>query len=233
MRRVLHLVMALMLLGRIGTSAARREHDVLEDTFQWVPGAWAEYELIQGATNAPVRFRMAITGLDTSTVPSEAWVEVGIGPTNGAMLVTRMKVEVANSGPGEPLEAVMQFPGSDPIAVPRKHLKSGKTSGTAASRWTSTAVHPTWSNITWMGRELIATEITATNSTGARSRVLVSSNAPPLCIVSACSSNREMRLVEWGSDAKSAIIGEPVGLMRWIWRQVRGGTPNKVHAESP
>ena len=224
MRQVLSLALFLVLVAHVSVGATERQQDTmfLQDTFCWVPGAWAEYHLVRGSTSTPLRFRMAITELDTSSVPAKAWVEVGIGPTNGAMIITRMKLEANDSGPGDPLEAIMQLPGSDPIAVPRKHLKSGKASGTRALRWTCTSAQPAWSNMTWLGQEITVAEMTATNSTGARSTVFVSSNVPPLCIVSASATNMEMRMVAWGGNATSSIAGKPVGLLRWIWRQIRG-----------
>jgi len=32
----------------------------------------------------------------------------------------------------------------------------------------------------------------------------------------------EMRLVRWGDRAESQVTGKPVGIMRWIWRHIRG-----------
>jgi hypothetical protein len=147
-------------------------------------------------------------------------MEIEVYTNDQPTVVTRVLVPDTGNGPGDVQKAYVQIPAYRPFEVPRKYLKPDpKNKQDAVGQFVKydLASTPAEKEITWKGRKLKATTVDATDAQGQPTTVTISTEAPPLCVVKMDSPGAKMELLDWGTNAKTKIVGKPVGLWRWVW----------------
>jgi hypothetical protein len=188
--------------------------------FRFVPGSWGLYKL--KSADDPQEYKMWFAILDEVKQPKGKayWMEIEVYTNDQPAVVTRVLVPDTGEGPGDALKAYVQIAGYRPFEVPRKYLKTDpkKTQG-QVGQFTKYDLSetPAVKSIQWKGRKLMATTVDATDAQGKPTQITISMEAPPLCVVKLDSPQAKMELLDWGTNAKTKIVGKPVGLWRWVW----------------
>jgi len=188
--------------------------------FRFVPGTWGMYKLT-GTGDTP-ESKMVFSVLDEvkQRKGKAYWMEIEVYTNDQPAVVTRVLVPDTGEGPGDALKAYVQIIGYRPFEVPRKYLKPNpkkKQEQVGQFLKYDLAGTPKEKTIQWKGRSLKATTVDATDAQGNPTTVTISMEAPPLCIVKLDSPEAKMELLDWGTGAKTKIVGKPVGLWRWVW----------------
>lgn len=202
---------------------------VVGDMFQFVEGAWAEYEILDKSENTTFILRMAILGqvdARTSTFgrrQPHRWLEIDVQmPDQPRVVINYLALETPQ-GPGDPNEMIIQIEGfRDPIRFGRAWLRGNKDEIVDADyEWVRQEVDE--EVIIHGNRSFTAWRVQAQAEDGTTVEAVVSEDLPPFGLYFAETTDQRMTLRDWGLGAGSTITGEPIGLTRWISRQIREG----------
>ncbi len=193
---------------------------MLSEEFRFVPGSWGLYRLKSTGEVAEAQMYFAILDEVKQRKGTAYWMEVEVSVKGQPTVVTKILAPDTGNGPGDAKKAYVQISGYRPFEVPRKYLnpnpkKNQPTVGQYARY--DLLGEPKQIDLTWKGRALKAMTVDAKDSEGRPTSILLSLEAPPLCLVKVDSPEADMELLDWGMNAKTKIVGKPVGLWRWIW----------------
>lgn len=199
------------------------------DVFQFVEGAWAEYEVLDKSDNSTLVLRMSILGQERarssmfSRRQTYRWLEIDVRIPDEPRAVINYLAEETDEGPGAPNQMILQIEGfRDPIRFGRMWLRgSDEPVVDAAYEWTRQDVAE--EVITHGDRSFTAWRVQAEAEDGTTAEAVVSEELPPFGLYFAETNEQRMTLLDWGMGAESTITGEPIGLTRWIARQIREG----------
>ncbi|MBN1268406.1 MAG: hypothetical protein JXB04_02375 [Kiritimatiellae bacterium] len=188
--------------------------------FRFVSGSWAVY-LLKGRDD-PQEQKLYFAVLDEVKQRGGTawWIEMEVYTNDQPAVVTRMLVPDTGAGPGDAQKAYVQIAGYRPFEVPRKYLRPDprrqqEQVGEFANY--DLAGRPAEQTIQWKGRSLKAATVDLTDAEGGPTTIVISEDAPPLCVVKLDSPDMKMELADWGAGAETKIVGQPVGMWRWIW----------------
>lgn len=215
------------LMGSVARAAEKQDPmqgqkpiPMVSGEFRFVPGSWGLYKL--KSADDPQEYKMYFAILDEvkQRKGKAYWMEIEVYTNDQPAVVTRVLVPDTGEGPGDALKAYVQITGYRPFEVPGKYLKPDpkkNQDGVGQFVKYDLAGQPEAKEITWKGRKLKATTVDATDAQGQPTTVTISTEAPPLCVVKMDSPQAKMELLDWGTGAKTKIVGKPVGLWRWVW----------------
>ncbi len=204
---------------------------IVGEVFQFVEGSWAEYEVLDKSDHSTFILRMSILGQERvrpsmfSRQQTYRWLEIDVKMPDEPRTVINYLAEETDEGPGDPNEMILQIEGfRDPIRLGRMWLRGSNESVVdAAYEWTRQDVGE--EVITHGDRSFTAWRVQAEAEDGTTVEAVVSEELPPFGLYFAETHEQRMTLLDWGMGAESTITGEPIGLARWIARQVREGVP--------
>lgn len=202
---------------------------VVGDVFQFVEGAWGEYEILDKTENTTFTLRMSILNAENvrrtlfSRQRPYRWLEFEIELPDEPKVVVKYLARETSQGPGEPHEMILQIEDfKDPLRLGRMWLRGNQEDVVNDEyEWVRQQVDE--EEITHAGRTFSAWRVQAEAEDGSIVEAIVSEELPPFGLYFAETSTQRMRLLDWGMEAQSKITGQPIGLSRWIARQVREG----------
>ncbi|GEM_PF-1990877 len=208
---------------------------VVGDMFQFVEGAWAEYEVLDKADNTTHTLRMSILGQEQvrrtifSRRRAYRWLELDVRVPDEPRVVINYLARETSEGPGEPHEMILQIEDfEDPIRLGRRWLRGGDEEVVDADyEWIRQEADE--EIITHGDRSFTAWRVQAEAEDGTTVEAVVSEELPPFGLYFVETAEQRMTLRDWGMGAQSTITGEPIGLSRWIARQVRGHGQKDLH----
>ena len=187
--------------------------------FRFQPGTWGVYDVQSKGTAETYRVYFAVLEEVAQRKGQAFWIEIEVATTSTPAVVTRILTPVTTNGPGDAMEAIVQVTGYRPFTVPHRYLKpdpKGKGEQVGQFIRFSMPANPTFKTIDWRGRNVQAVDVRVTDPQNRPVQVLISEEAPPLCILRFDGPDATMDLLDWGVSAKTKITGKPVGLLRWI-----------------
>lgn len=194
---------------------------MLGSEFRFAPGSWALYKLAGKESAEAHKMYFAVLDEVKQRKGKKAyWMEIEVYTNDQPAVVTRLLVPDTGEGPGDAQKAYVQIAGYRPFEVPRKYLKPNpkkKQEGVGQFMKYDLSGEPREKTLQWKGRSLKAATVKARDAKGNPTEVTVSLEAPPLCIVTLDSPDTKMELLDWGTGAKTKIVGKPVGMWRWVW----------------
>lgn len=209
--------------------AARAQQDPMQgqtpmpmvgQEFRFVPGSWGLYKLSSAESPQEQKIRFSILDEVKQRKGKAYWMEIEVFTNDQSAVITKILVPDTGEGPGDAQKAYVQIAGYRPFEVPRKYLKPDpKKQQDSVGQFAKfdLAGQPKEKTIAWKGRKLKATTVDAVDAQGRPTQVTISLEAPPLCVVKLDSPDAKMELLDWGTGAKTRIVGKPVGLWRWVW----------------
>lgn len=188
------------------------------DAFQFVPGAWASYDVLDKAKNE--RYRMWIATLEKSSKRKDAsWMEIAVDMAKAPPVVTRFLVLETPKGPGDLLDVVVQMQGYSPFTVPRKYYTGeAREVGDFASAQTLKRVAER--TLRLGDRDIKVVDVEALDPDGNTVTATVSEAVLPIGVVVADANGVAMTLTDWGDAAKSRVEGAPMNFYLWLLKQV-------------
>ncbi|HNU84522.1 MAG: hypothetical protein QM256_10635 [Pseudomonadota bacterium] len=192
---------------------------IVEDVFQFTPGAWSDYLIHDRSKQEYYRMSIAtLERLDRNGKPC-SWMEIGVTPEKEPPVVTRLLVEQTKTGPGEIYEVIVQVRGYAPFTVPESFFRGedkdvGNVKSTAVAKRIERRVIPV------AGRSVRAWDVEAVDAAGDVTAALVSEEVAPIGVILAESPQVDMVLSDWGTGAKSKIEGTPVNFYVWLMMQM-------------
>ncbi len=202
---------------------------VVGDMFQFVEGAWAEYEIFDKIQDTTFTMRMSVLGPQQvrrtwfSRRRPYRWLEFDVHMPGEPRVLINYLARETPEGPGEPHEMIIQIEEfENPIRLRRRWLRGNEDEIVDAGyEWTRQRVDE--EAITHGDRSFSAWRVQAKAEDGTTVEAVVSEELPPFGLYFAETPEQRMTLRDWGTDARSTITGQPLGLTRWIARQVREG----------
>ena len=210
---------------------------IVDGAFQFVEGAWAEYDMLDKPRDQAYVLRVSVLGTEQarrtwlSRRRTYRWMEFDVRMPDQPRVVVKSLARERSGGPGEVREMIIQLENYEhPIRLGRTWLRRNQEPMVNESyTWTEHRVEE--KDVTHAGRTFTAWQVESTAEDGTRVEAWVSEALPPLGIYITETPDLRMQLRDWGMDARSAITGEPLGLTRWIYRQVREGMPETEQAQ--
>jgi hypothetical protein len=199
---------------------------VLKDTFQFVPGTWADYTVFDKEKNEPYRFYIAALKRETVGGQSGIWLEIEAETKDAPLVITDIFAEETKDGPGKIFKAVIQIKGMSPFIVPKKYLE-GKDQAVGTYEAAQIVKRLEQKKIVHNGRTIDTLLVEAQDKEGRKTTATVSVQIPPIAIYAAETDDIRMTLNDWGVGARTRIEGEPIGFMFWLIEQVANGLVKK------
>lgn len=186
---------------------------LIGDTFQFTPGSWATYTLYDKAEDAYYTMTMSILESVRKNGKDAAWMEIEI-ETDKELVVTRLLTEKTKAGPGEMYEVVVYIHGMAPFTIPEKWLKDEekKVGDFKVSQVQSRVAQR---SIRFGGYPLDVFDVDAVDEKGAPVAATVSLGVAPIGILMADTKEMAMYLEDWGTGARTRVVGTPVGFIEW------------------
>lgn len=202
---------------------------IVGDVFQFIEGAWAEYEVLDKANDSTLILRMSVLGQERarpsmfSRRQTYRWLEIDVKIPDQPRAVINLLAEETDEGPGDPNQMILQIEGfNDPIRFGRMWLRGSDDPVVDAEyEWTRQDVGE--EVITRGDHSFTAWRVQAEAEDGTTVEAVVSEDLPPFGLYFVETNEQRMTLRDWGMGAQSTITGEPIGLARWIARQLREG----------
>lgn len=226
--RVLALLMMVCLIPSpaLGQQVAGQAPMLLVgDQFQFTPGTWATYILHDKRDDTYSTLTMSVLESVRHNGQDSAWIELKV-ETAAELVVTRLLANKTPSGPGEVFEAIVYVHGLQPFRIPQRWLKGDEQEVGKASRAVITAKAAP-RQMTFGGRVLEVIDVDATDETGARVVATVSAGVAPMGILTVDSTEIGMYLEDWGTGARTGIVGKPVSFVEWTATMVARGIAGK------
>jgi len=109
---------------------------IVEDVFQFTPGAWSDYLIHDRSKQEYYRMSIAtLERLDRNGKPC-SWMEIGVTPEKEPPVVTRLLVEQTKTGPGRSTRSSFRSGATRPSLSPRA------SSGARTRTWATSRVRP-------------------------------------------------------------------------------------------
>jgi len=212
--------------GETQAGAGQPAMMMVGEVFQFIPGTWAEYELFD--LGAEKTFTMRVSMLESEQVRRRLfsrrrtyhWMEIAITQPDEPRVTVKVLAQETPEGPGEQHEAVVQVEGfENPIRLSRRRLaKSDDEILSTGLTWVQTQLGK--EEMTHLGRTFTAWTLQAEDAEGRTMSAVVSEDLPPFGLYQVETPEMRMVLTDWGTGATSAIEGRPLGLCRWILKQI-------------
>ncbi|MCF7838499.1 MAG: hypothetical protein K9N49_07695 [Candidatus Marinimicrobia bacterium] len=203
---------------------------IVGDMFQFVEGAWAEYDILDKIQDRTLILRMSILGQEQvrrslfSRRRAYRWLEFDVQMPDEPRVVVKYLARETAQGPGEPHEMILQIEEyENPIRLGRRWLQGNEEEEFVDSDYVWIRQQAGEERITHGGRTFSAWRVQSQAEDGITVEAIVSDELPPFGLYFAETPEQRMTLRDWGTEARSAITGEPLGLARWIFRQVQAG----------
>ena len=198
---------------------------VIDDAFQFNPGAWADYQMYDKAKQESYRMKFATLTRESRQGRPHIWMEIDIAMPDQPRVVTRILAEETKAGPGDPQEVIVQMDGHKPFTVPQSFLKDddqevGQIQGYGNVKKLENR------HLTVNGRSFSVWHIQAEADDGTEMTAEVSEELPPLGIFKAETPEMTMTLLDWGMGAQTAIQGTPMNFWMWIIDQIGSALSN-------
>ena len=193
---------------------------LIGDSFQFIKGAWASYQVVDQAKGE--QYRMWIATLDKKDrgkKPS-SWMEVEVEMPGHPVVVTRFLVRETKQGPGDLLDVIVQMKGYSPFKVPEKYYKGEKNKEVGKFEVAQTVTRLAERTMSLRGRELTVVDVEALDRQGGTLKATVSESVPPIGLVAADANGVKMQLDDWGMAATSHIEGTPINFYLWLMKQI-------------
>ncbi len=202
---------------------------IVGDVFQYIEGAWAEYDVLDKTDDTAYILRMSILGQEQvrrtwfSRRRPHRWLEIDVQMPEEPRVVINVLARETSGGPGDPREMILQIEGyDDPIRFGRMWLRgSDEEIVDADYEWTRQDVDE--EIITHGDRSFTAWRVQSKADDGTTVEAVVSEDLPPFGLYFVETNEQRMSLRDWGLGAQSSITGQPIGLTRWIARLMRSG----------
>ncbi len=206
---------------------------IVGDVFQFIEGSWAEYEILDKTDDSTYILRMSILGQEHvrrtwfSRRRPYRWLEIDVRIPDDPRVVINYLARETSDGPGDPREMILQIEGfDDPLRLGRRWLRgSDDPIVDAEYEWTRQDVGE--EVITHGDRSFTAWRVQSEAEDGTTAEAVVSEELPPFGLYFVETNDQRMSLRDWGMGAQSTITGQPIGLTRWIARQIRQGVPEE------
>lgn len=195
------------------------------DQFQFTPGTWAAYILHDKRDDTYSTLTMSVLESVRHNGQDSAWIELKV-ETAAELVVTRLLAKKNPGGPGEVFEAIVYVHGLQPFRIPPRWLKGDEQEVGKVSR-AVIAAKAAPRQMTFGGRVLEVIDVDATDETGARVVATVSTGVAPMGILTVDSAEIGMYLEDWGTGAKTGIVGTPVSFVEWTATMVARGIAGK------
>jgi len=195
---------------------------MIQDTFKFIPGSWADYTIIDKEKNE--NYRMYIATLERETVKGVpcSWLEIEVEMKDTPVVVTKVLAEETKDGPGNIIKAIVQVKGYSPFTVPKKYLQGdGQQVGQFETAHIVNRLEQ--KQIQHKGKTISALVVEAEDSSGAKTAATVSLELPPIAIYQAETQDMKMTLNDWGGEAKTRIQGSPKSFTLWLLEQILNG----------
>ena len=186
---------------------------LIGDTFQFTPGSWATYTLYDKAEDTYYTMTMSILESVRKNGKDSAWMEIEI-ETDKELVVTRILTEKTKAGPGEMFEVIVYMQGMTPFSIPGAWLKD-EDQKVGDFRVSQVQSRVAQRSIRFGGYPLDVFDVDATDENGAPVAATVSLGVAPIGILMADTKEMAMFLEDWGTGAKTRVVGTPVGFIEW------------------
>jgi hypothetical protein len=199
---------------------------LIQDSFQFIPGTWAAYDVLDKTKNES--YRMTIAALTRETIQGKpySWLEIEVEMPDAPVVVTSILAEETKNGPGRIEKAVVQVRGMSPFTIPRKYLDGQDQQ---VGEFSSAHIVRKLENkkITRNGKTVDVTSVEAENDKKEMITATVSLQIPPIALYAAETSDLKMTVDDWGGGAKTKIEGPPIPFALWLIEQVAAGLTKK------
>jgi hypothetical protein len=192
---------------------------ILEGNFQFIPGSWADYTILDKAKNETYRMLMSVLEQENYKSLPCRWLEIEVAMKDQPTVVTRILATETKDGPGDLQKAVVQVEGYSPFSVPRKFLQ-GKDQEVAKVEPARVVKRLERKTISHLGKTIQAWVVEAQTAQGQNVSAVVSEELPPFCLYQAETDDTRMTVNDWGLGASTRIKGEPTSFFLWIIEQI-------------
>lgn len=200
---------------------------VVKGSYNFVPGAWAEYWVKDKKLDKEYRLRFCSLEKTVYEDQKAAWIEVKVSPVGKSKakgdpkVITKILTVDTPDGPGKVLEVIVQPQGFDPFIVPESFFAD---QGGDAADFQTIDPEAQAREITVRFKKkqikMKAIEVKGKDKAGREVKAWVSEKVPPLGLIKAQTADMEMTIQNWGLHGSSQIKGEPMNFYIWIAAQV-------------
>lgn len=222
-RRILRLSLCLPLAAAMLGGVPAQDQNIpgqkafplIQDTFKFVPGSWADYTLFDKAKNET--FRMRIAALEKETVKGVpcSWLEIEVEMKDAPLVVTSFLAEETPNGPGRIEKAVVQVAGMSPFSVPKKYL-DGPDAQVADFKPAKIVKKLEAKKVVLAGKTIEVLFVEAETEKNETVSAGISLRIPPIAVYQAETSEIKMTLNDWGGEARTRITGPAIPFFLWI-----------------
>lgn len=194
---------------------------IIGETFQFIPGTWAEYYINDKIKKEYYHMYLAINEKDKRDGKPCSWMEIEVKTEKDPTVVTRLLVEETRQGPGEIMDVIVQVKGYSPFIVPESFYKEDKEVGNFQTSHVANRVERRLIN--YKNKELNVWKVQTKDTKGKIMDAIISEEVPPIGIVMIENPEIGMYLDGWGMNARSKIEGTPVNFYLWLMYQIFEG----------
>ena len=210
---------------------AQKSMVIIADTFQFLPGTWADYTIIDKEKNETFRFYFAVLTKKMVKGKPYWWIEIEVETEDNPVVVTRILAEETTNGPGDLKKAIIQVAGYSSFSVPSSFLR-GEDAEVGQVRQAHIVRRLEERSITHKGKTVNAFIVEAEDDEGRKMAATVSRELPPIALYSCEDETLRMTINDWGNGAKSKIEGTTIPFFLWVIEQIAAGVddskPKKV-----
>jgi hypothetical protein len=210
--------------GRAGQDKipGQRPMLLIDNTFQFITGSWADYTYFDKQKNESNRIYFAILERENIKGVPYFWMEIEADMQDGTSAVTKVLVEEIKNGIGKIDRAIVQVKGYTAFEVPKKYLE-GQDQQVGQFQPAHILKRLEQKTIQHKGKTIDIITAEAETDKGETISVTISLNLPPITIYKAEGKDFRMTVNDWGMGAQTKIIGEPESFFMWILDQVASG----------
>jgi hypothetical protein len=197
---------------------------LIADTFQFVPGSWARYNILDKKKNETYVLLFSMLEKEQKKDKIFSWMEIEILMKDQPRVVTRFLAEETPQGPGDIDSAVVQVQGYDPFTIPKKYLKPDKNAdGVAQFKPAKIVKKLERKTVGPPGKRVQAWVVEAVTEDGQNIRAVVSEEILPIAVYDVESPEIRMTADDWGQGAKTKVEGTPIPFWLWLLDQISTG----------
>jgi hypothetical protein len=192
---------------------------VLDNTFQFITGSWADYTYFDKQKNESTRLYFSILERETVKNAPYIWMEIEAAVKDAPVVVTRVLIEEKTSGPLKIDQAIVQVQGYSPFSVPKKYLE-GQDQQVGQFETAHIVNRLAQQVIEHNGNKINAVTAEAETDKGDKMSITYSLELPPIAVYQAENKDFRLSINDWGMDAKSKISGTPESFLIWVLDQI-------------
>jgi len=200
----------------------QRPMPVIKDTFSFVPGSWADYNLFDKKEKETIRMYIATLEKEIVKGVPYSWLEIEVETKDTPVVVTKVLAEETKDGPGKIMKAIVHVAGYSPFNVPKKYLE-GPDQQVGQFDTAQILKRLEQKTIVHKGRSISAMTVEAEDSKGGKTEATISVQILPIAIYQAETDDMRMTLTDFGSGAKSKITEAPISFTMWIFETIMKG----------